>query len=185
MMAPLTPQSIAALLGCIHAGFVPVAIAESFAPAEIETRLNIAGARLLITQDVLVRDGKQLACYAKSQAIECLDRVIVLPHQGDQAAVPVDGRTILCDMLGDETPTEAALAHSRSPSTILFSSGTTGCAESDSLDAHHADQVRLRCALASQHDQRQRAVLAYQPGLDDGPLVDLRRLYQSREHRRV
>ena len=164
MMAPLTPHSIAALLGCIHAGCVPVAIAESFAPAEIETRLNIAGARLLITQDVLVRDGKTLACYAKSQTIDSLERVIVLPHAGDQAAVPLDRRAIVwCEMLGDETPTDAHPANSASPSTILFSSGTTGTPKA--IPWTHVTPIKCASDALLHHNTTSDSVLCWPTSL--------------------
>ena len=51
LLLPMTVEAIAVLLGIIRAGCVAVAVAESFAPPEIELRLRIGGARLVITQD--------------------------------------------------------------------------------------------------------------------------------------
>jgi len=47
---PMTAEAVVALLGILLAGCVVVAIADSFAAAEISSRLRIAKAKAVITQ---------------------------------------------------------------------------------------------------------------------------------------
>ena len=62
---PMTIEAVIAYLGIVKAGAVVVSIADSFAPDEIRTRMQIARARFAITQDVIVRGEKTLPMYAK------------------------------------------------------------------------------------------------------------------------
>lgn len=47
---PMSAEAVVALLGVLLAGCVAVAVADSFAAAEIASRLRIAGAKAIITQ---------------------------------------------------------------------------------------------------------------------------------------
>ena len=47
---PMTVEAVVAYLGTVLAGCVVVAIADSFAAAEIRTRLHIANAKAIFTQ---------------------------------------------------------------------------------------------------------------------------------------
>ena len=121
---PMTPESVAIYLGIIHAGMAVVSVADSFAPQEIATRLRIGQAKLVVTQDVIARKGKQLPLYTK--VVEAGARRCVVVARDGQLAVDLRPDDIAFDaFLGDcECP-----VHQASPEdtiNILFSSGTTG-----------------------------------------------------------
>lgn len=124
LVLPLTIEAVVAYLGIVLAGAVAVCIAESFAAAEVERRVQIGNVKLLITQDMLVRGGKTISLYERLAAAN-LPPMVVASMAG-QAAVPLGGgdmpwenftagarqaTPVLCDP--DETM------------TLLFSSGTT------------------------------------------------------------
>ncbi len=119
---PMTVQAVAGYLGIVKAGGVVVSIADSFAPAEIQARLEIAGADAVITQGVVHRGGRTLPMYAK--VLEALaPRAIVVDPEPDQLRED--------DLDWDEFlgPTESFEAVAVGPAdymNILFSSGTTG-----------------------------------------------------------
>src|SRR5712671_3606977 len=80
ILMPMTAEAVAIYLGIIKAGCVVVGIADSFQPKEIATRLLLASAVAVFTQDVLLRGGKTLPLYAN--AIEAgAPPAIVLPAQ--------------------------------------------------------------------------------------------------------
>ena len=62
---PMTHWSVAIYLGIIRAGMVAVSVADSFSATEIATRLRIANAKAVFTQDVIRRGGRTLPMYEK------------------------------------------------------------------------------------------------------------------------
>ncbi len=122
---PMTVESVAIYLGAVAAGCPVVAVADSFAPAEIAVRLGLGQARCIFTQDFALRLGKRLPLYEKVREADA-PQAIVLPC----------GRAIDCELRGEDLAWQAFLsdrtdfrAVPRNPSdvsTILFSSGTSG-----------------------------------------------------------
>lgn len=113
-------ESVAIYLGIVKAGMVVVSIADSFAPDEIATRLRISKAKLIFTQDYLIRGGKSLPLLEKvkkSSDIPC----IVL-YSGEQ----LTDRSFL-DFIGTQSENFQSIEMVPDDfSNILFSSGTTG-----------------------------------------------------------
>jgi len=62
---PMTADAVSIYLGIIKAGMCVVSIADSFASHEIKTRLQIAEAKAIFTQDVIERSGKEFPLYQK------------------------------------------------------------------------------------------------------------------------
>ena len=62
---PMNVEAVTIYLAIIRAGCVAVSIADSLAPREIATRLQLSSALGIITQDVALRGGRRLALYAK------------------------------------------------------------------------------------------------------------------------
>jgi acetyl-CoA synthetase len=125
IIMPMTTEAVAIYLGIIKAGCVVVGIADSFRPKEISTRLEIAGAKAVFTQDVQLRGGKVMPLYAT--VIEAnAPWVIVLPAK-ERVELPLrEGDVAWSEFLtGDET-FEAVPREPVDPINILFSSGTTG-----------------------------------------------------------
>eukprot|EP00798_Chlamydomonas_sp_ICE-L_P028927 gene28927-32120_t len=65
---PMTVHAIYVYLGIILSGCVVVSIADSFAPHEIESRLRLSGARLVFTQEAVLRDGKAIPLFSRVTA---------------------------------------------------------------------------------------------------------------------
>jgi acetyl-CoA synthetase len=122
---PMTPLSVPIYLGLVAAGCVVVSIADSFAPHEIATRLRIAGAKAIFTQDHLPRGGKRLPLYAKVVEANA-PRAVVLPSGGD-APVSLRPQDVRWDaFLSDDDAFTAVPRRPHDATNVLFSSGTTG-----------------------------------------------------------
>ena len=123
---PMTAEAVAIYLGIVKAGCVVVAIADSFAAPEIETRLRIGQARAVFTQDVILRGGRELPLYAR--IVEAgAPRAIVLPGRVDGEMSDLRDGDLRWDEFLREDDDFAAVACSPDQTTnILFSSGTTG-----------------------------------------------------------
>jgi acetyl-CoA synthetase len=127
---PMTVEAVAIYLAIAKAGCVVVGVADSFRPKEVATRLQLAGAMAVFTQDVVLRAGKVLPLYA--QLVEAdAPPAIVLPAK-DQVSLPLRaGDRTWAEFLKVEDHSENHLfeAVPRTPDdhlNILFSSGTTG-----------------------------------------------------------
>jgi acyl-coenzyme A synthetase/AMP-(fatty) acid ligase len=149
---PMVPEAVAAYLGIILAGCVAVSIADSFAPREIESRLRIAKAKAIITQDVVLRGGKVLPLY--SRVVEAgAPKAVVLPAGGGGSGDNIRGELRSGDLSWDKFLSLAPIPYALRPyipdsdanntiSNILFSSGTTG--EPKAIPWTHV--TPLRCA---------------------------------------
>ena len=62
---PMSAECCAVYLGIVKAGMTVVSIADSFSAIEIETRLRLAKARGIVTQDVIFRGAKFLPLYER------------------------------------------------------------------------------------------------------------------------
>ena len=74
----MTVTAVVAYLGIVLAGCAVVGIADSFAPAEIASRLRISKAAAIITQDVIMRGGKRHPLYQRVTKASAV-RAIVVP----------------------------------------------------------------------------------------------------------
>jgi acetyl-CoA synthetase len=118
---PMTIESVAVYLGIIRAGCVAVSIADSLAAEEIATRLRLSDAKGIVTQNVLLRGGKQLPLYQK--VIDAgAPRTVVIGAAERLRSGDLDWDTFLSD--DERFETHIADPHERT--NILFSSGTTG-----------------------------------------------------------
>lgn len=160
---PLMLEAVAIYLGLLKSGAVPVSIADSFAPAEIATRIRIAKAKIAFTQDVLPRGGKELPLYAK--VIEArAPRTVVVGAREDGLRVKLrEGDLAWSDFLAGSGRFEAV---DRGPDdfiNILFSSGTTG----DPKAIPWLQTTPIKCAMDAHfhHDTRPGDVLAWPTSL--------------------
>ncbi|KAL1832011.1 hypothetical protein DCAR_0102027 [Daucus carota subsp. sativus] len=129
---PMTVNAVIIYLAIVYAGFVVVAIADSFAPKEIATRLRVSKAKAIFTQDCIVRGGRQFPLYSRViEASPC--KAIVVPAIGKDVKVQLRKQDLLwidflssVDSLPREKYSSAAYLPADSMIAILFSSGTTG-----------------------------------------------------------
>ena len=122
---PMTVEAVAIFLGVVAAGGAVVAIADSFAPEEIEVRLKIGQTRYIFTQDYILRSGKKLPLYEKVRTAAA-PMAIVLPSAQRLDCPLRAGDISWQDFLSDPTEFTTVACAPSAPSTILFSSGTTG-----------------------------------------------------------
>jgi acetyl-CoA synthetase len=122
---PMTAESVAVYLGIVLAGMAVVSIADSFAPEEIATRLTIADAAGIFTQDVIPRGGKALPLYEKVAAAGA-PRAVVLAAGRELAVDLRDGDSAFADFLPGAGLPAAVAAEPDAIVNVLFSSGTTG-----------------------------------------------------------
>jgi acetyl-CoA synthetase len=121
---PMTAESVAIYLGIIKVGCVVVSIADSFASTEIATRLRIANAKAIFTQDCIYRGGKQLPLYTK--VIEAKAPQAIVLFKNDSSVGLRSGDLTWDDFLSDNGTFDAVPTNPAAYTNILFSSGTTG-----------------------------------------------------------
>jgi acetyl-CoA synthetase len=122
---PMIPESVAIYLGIIKAGCVVVSIADSFAAAEIATRLRLGQARAIFTLDWVQRSGKQLPLYTKVVEAEAPLAIVLSRHPVPQ--VKLRSGDLTWDAFLNPGPCfDAVPAQPSAHTNILFSSGTTG-----------------------------------------------------------
>jgi acetyl-CoA synthetase len=120
---PMTPECVAACLGTILAGCRVVSIAESFSSEELRRRMEVAGARAVVTVSAYRRGGREIDLYPKVRealaGLESESFAVVL------RAGELSGRDRPWE---DFLAGEGAEGHSAAPdeiTNVLFSSGTT------------------------------------------------------------
>ena len=80
----MTVDAVVIYLGIVYAGCAAVSIADSFAPSEISTRLQIAQTKAIFVQDVILRGGKAHPLYERVVTAQA-PTAIVLPAASGQA----------------------------------------------------------------------------------------------------
>lgn len=77
IIMPMTVEAVAIYLGIIKMGGIVISIADSFSHEEIATRLAIANAKGVFTQDVIVRDQKIFPLYEKIIAANAPKTIVI------------------------------------------------------------------------------------------------------------
>jgi len=124
IIMPMTAEAIAIYLGIIKAGCVAIGIADSFRPREIASRLRLSNAKLVFTQDVIVRGQKTLPLYAKL-IDAAAPPTIILSAQSKHSMALRSMDTTWEDFLCSYDSVTAERCRPNDPINILFSSGTT------------------------------------------------------------
>ncbi|MDH3606000.1 MAG: AMP-binding protein [Acidimicrobiia bacterium] len=156
---PMTLQAVAGYLGVVKAGGVVVSIADSFAAAEIQSRLEIAGADMVITQGVIHRGNRTLPMYSKVLEAEGPRAVVVDPEPGSLRAGDLDWD----EFLGPAEMFEAMAMEPGDYVNILFSSGTTG--EPKAIPWTHLTPIKAAMDGHFHQDVRPGDVLAWPTNL--------------------
>jgi acetyl-CoA synthetase len=123
---PMTAEAVAIYLGIVRLGGVVVAIADSFAAAEIAARLRLGRARAIFTQDFILRGGRELPLYKRVVEAQA-PPAVVLPCQGEKVGVELRYMDLSWEhFLGAGQALAAVPCAPEQHTNILFSSGTTG-----------------------------------------------------------
>lgn len=136
---PMNYYAVAIYLGIVKMGGTVVSIADSFSSHEMATRLKIAKAKAIFTQDVISWSGKTLPLYEKVCQTSA-PFVIVLPsdHALATPCRPND-RSWEQFLLNDDQFTSQACDPMQA-CNILFSSGTT--AEPKAIPWNHTTPIK-------------------------------------------
>lgn len=121
---PMTVEAVAIYLASIKAGMPVVTIADSFTSNEIEVRLKITKPKIIFTQDVLQRAGKELPLFLKVAEANAPKAVVL---KVSEELIPLRNEDVYWeDFLSSKTNFKTVIQNPDDPITILFSSGTTG-----------------------------------------------------------
>ncbi|KAL6549377.1 putative acyl-activating enzyme 17, peroxisomal [Orobanche hederae] len=128
---PMNVNSVVIYLAIVLSGYIVVSIADSFAPKEISTRLQISKAQAIFTQDLILRGGRRLPLY--SRVVEAQSPMaIVLPTRGSSFSMKLRDNDISWQSFleranaSKEVEFVAVEQTTEAFTNILFSSGTTG-----------------------------------------------------------
>ena len=157
---PMTVEAVVAYLGTVAAGAVVVSIADSFAAHEIATRLAITDPKLTVTQDRLVRSGRDLPMYDKVVAAGARACVVVDTGAGVSLR---SSDTEWDDFLGSGAPFPPVRVAPDTHANILFSSGTTG--EPKAIPWTHLTPVKAAMDGFFHHDIHAGDVVAWPTNL--------------------
>lgn len=135
---PMTVEAVAIYLAAIKAGMPVVTVADSFTPKEIEVRLKITSPRVIFTQDVIQRAGKELPLYSKVREAKAPKAVVI-----NVSKSKIDLRTndvLWSEFLVDTEDFESVSQKPEDLITVLFSSGTTG--EPKAIPWNHTTPIK-------------------------------------------
>lgn len=122
---PMTPECVAGYLGIIRAGCVAVSVADSFPAGELRRRMEIAGARAVMTVPGYVRGGKRVDLLSKVRQADP-GQVVLLPGEPGARPEAKPGDILWEDLLGSGATPPGERGDPARTANILFSSGTTG-----------------------------------------------------------
>jgi len=161
---PMTQESVVIYLGLVLAGCVVVSIADSFAPDEIATRMEIAEAKGIFTQDVILRGEKTLPLYERVVDADC-PKAIVLPAGPDLVVELREGDLSWKSFLdgSQEGPFPVPVSPAESLTNILFSSGTTGTPKA--IGWTHLTPIKAAADGWAHHDIQEGQVVAWPTNL--------------------
>ena len=128
---PMLAETAVATLACSRIGAVFIPIFSGYGPEATATRLDDAGAKLLITADGFYRRGKVVEMKATADAAVALapsvERVLVVRRTGTPVAWD-SARDLWWDELAASASTECAPEDTAAddPYMLIYTSGTTG-----------------------------------------------------------
>lgn len=159
---PMTAESVAIYLGIVKAGCVVVSIADSFAPAEIKTRLRLSGAKGIFTQDYILRASKLLPLYPKIVDAQAPIAIVLSLDSSSSIQLRPDDCTWE-EFLSPNKQFDPIPARPSAHTNILFSSGTTG--EPKAIPWTQTTPIKCAVDAYLHHDIHPREVLAWPTNL--------------------
>ncbi len=121
---PMTLEAVAIYLAAIKAGMPVVTIADSFTSNEIAVRLKITKPKLIITQDFLLRGGKELPLFSKVAEANAPKAIVIKVSNNNISLREND--LYWEQFLSSKTTFSSVIQNPDEVITVLFSSGTTG-----------------------------------------------------------
>ncbi len=121
---PMTLEAVAFYLAGIKAGMPIVTIADSFTPNEMAVRLKITAPKVIFTQDVLRRKGKEFPLFSKVVEANAPKAIVLIVSE--KKCTIRNGDIYWDDFLSSNVEFTTVIQNPEDIITILFSSGTTG-----------------------------------------------------------
>ena len=116
-MAGRVPELYAATLGTLKAGLVFTPLFSAFGPEPVRTRMEIGGAKVLVTTEAIYR--RKIASWAHE--IDTLELVLILGEDAPEGCVALGAA-----MAAASPEFETVATQPEDPALIHFTSGTTG-----------------------------------------------------------
>jgi acetyl-CoA synthetase len=162
VVLPMTAWSVPIYLGIVQAGCVVVSIADSFAPPEIASRLQISGAKLVFTYDCQVRAGKKIPLFQRVAAASEVKAVVL--SAGEILDVDLREQDLDWDeFLVDRDQFKPIQVTAQETINVLFSSGTTG--DPKAIPWNHLTPIKCAIDGYCHQDIRPRQVCAWPTNL--------------------
>ena len=122
---PMTPECVIAYLGTVRAGCRVVSIADSFSAEELHRRIDIVGARAIVTVSTYRRAKRVIELYRKVRDAVAMfeDPPFVVVVESSELE---DGDVAWDDFLKDNGDRSLFISEPYHVTNVLFSSGTTG-----------------------------------------------------------
>jgi acetyl-CoA synthetase len=162
IIMPMSMEAVAIYLGILKLGAVVVPIADSFSSNEIATRLTITGAKIIFTQDFILRSQTTLPLYKKIITAK-VHTTIVISHVEAPAKLLRENDLAWETFLSANDKFAAQMLTPMAPCTILFSSGTT--AEPKAIIWNHTTAIKAASDAFLHQDIQTTDVLAWPTNL--------------------
>jgi acetyl-CoA synthetase len=129
---PTMPETIMAMLATTRIGAIHLVVFAGFGSGALAERMQIAGARVLLTADVTFRKGKDVDLWAIAREAlgdpaSPVERVVVLPRSGERPSLSPDRDLTWEEFLAGGTgqPSDHEVMEANEPAYVLATSGTT------------------------------------------------------------
>ena len=127
---PMIPESIMAMLACARIGAVHSVVFGGFASAELASRIDDSGAKVILSASCGLEPGKiveykPLLDDALKKAKHKIEKVVIFQRDSHQAIIDsnfIDWK----DFVKNTKPAECVSCDANDPAYILYTSGTTG-----------------------------------------------------------